>query len=622
MGLTNVINMANSGLWVTQSGLDVVARNIANADSPGYTKKYHNQEGVISGYRHLGVQDLGVTRAVDSYLQMRLRSESAASAHVNIRHQFLQRLDQMFGTPGEPNALDGIVNAFAQSLQQLTTSPDAFESRQAAVTDAQVLAQTLRNLSGEVQGLRQLAEDSLADAVTEVNDALGRLADLNREFLSVSGPHPPADLLDTRDRYLDRLAELLDVRVAESNDGRVRVYTPSGNLLLDGTAVTLEFDRRGSLDAHALYDSDPDKRGVGTIALVADNGYRIDLIQNGVLTAGRIGALIQLRDDILVEAQAQLDELAHGLALAFSSKDVTGTAVTQGAQSGQEIDLTGIQPGNAITLRYEENGTSKTLTIIRVDDTSQLPLSDDVTPDPNDRVLGVDFSSGMANVVSAIQAELGSGFSVSNPSGNVLRILDDGAGNTTDVASLTAVITATSVQDDGLQLPLFTDGSGPDNAYSASLDGGPQKLGFAERITVNAHVVADNELLVRHTTSPLTPIGDPARPLELLDRLTERRLAFSPQSGIGNVKGPYEGPVADFARQVVSYQTGHADRVAREQASQEAVTNVLREKFQADTGVDIDKELADLITLQNAFAANARLIQTVSELMKLIIEIP
>ena len=285
-------------------------------------------------------------------------------------------------------------------------------------------------------------------------------------------------MLDERDKFLSRLASYLEIRVTEQQDGTVNIVSASGNTLLAGDRVNLSFDPRGDITAKSLYDTDPAKRGVGTVQLNASNGYSIDLIQHGILNSGRIGALIDLRDNILTQAQGQLDELAHGMALALSDKQVASEAVTAGAASGFDIDIAGLKSGNAISLSYIEGGTAKSVTIIRVDDASALPLADGLTPDPNDQVIGIDFSGGVAAAAALIDTALGSGVAVSEVGGK-LRILDDGAGGTSDISSLSARITSSVLQNDGLQLALFTDGGSAPGIYSASLDGGDQKLGFA-----------------------------------------------------------------------------------------------------------------------------------------------
>ncbi|WP_204309264.1 hypothetical protein, partial [Enterobacter cloacae] len=90
------------------------------------------------------------------------------------------------------------------------------------------------------------------------------------------------------------------------------------------------------------------------------------------------------------------------------------------------LDLSGLQNGNVINVTYTEvaTGTQRKLSIVRVDDPSVLPLSNNATTDPNDQVIGIDFSGGMASVVSQLNAALGiNGLSFANPSGSTLRIL-------------------------------------------------------------------------------------------------------------------------------------------------------------------------------------------------------
>ncbi len=617
MGLSSVLNIATSGLGITQSSLDVVARNIANADTAGYSSKTLAQENIISGNISLGVRGLDLRRNVDQFIQSQLRTESAALGDVEVRANFLTQVDQMLGEPGGPTGLDTMLNQLVQSLQELTTSPDNFSVRASVVSDAQVMAQQLRQLSLDVQAMRQQAEDSLAVAVDEVNVALRQLETINQTLATQgSGQVPPADLLDERDKFIDQISRHLDIRVSEEADGTASIFTRSGNALLQGQAVQLSFDHHGNITPQALYSDVAADRGVGTVSLTSTNGYSIDLIRNGILDSGRIGGLIEMRDVTLVELQAQLDELAHSLATSLSSKTVASTAAPAGPPDGLDIETSGLLSGNTITVNYTQNGTPGTLTIIRVEDASELPLSNDVTPDANDNVVGVSFTGGVGAAATALNTAfsgLGLALVASNPSGTTLRIVDDGGAATSDVTAMSAKVTSTATQDDGNQLPLFVDGNAS-TAYSASLDSGGQKLGFASRISVNSLVVQDNELLVRGASSPQTPLGDTARPLEILDRLTNQSFDFSPASGVGTTTRPYSGTVVDFTQRIISYQTGRADQAAREMTAQDVVVTALQERFQSDIGVDINHELSQLIRLQNSFAANARIIQMADEL--------
>ena len=618
MGLSSILNIATSGLGITQASLDVVARNIANSDTPGYSAKTLAQENIISGNLSLGVRELDVRRTVDQFIQAQLRLESAALGDVEVRNDFLTQIDQLFGSPGGPNGLDTILNQFVQSLQELTASSDNFSVRAQVVSDAQLMAQQLRQLSADVQVMRQLAEDSLADAIEEVNEALSQLETINQTLGSHgAGQAPPADLLDERDKFIDQIAQHLDIRIDEDTNGIVSIFTRSGNTLLEGQAIQLNFDHRANITAQALYSDVPADRGVGTVTLSAANGFSIDLIRNGILDSGRIGGLIEMRDQTLVELQAQLDELAHSLATSMSSKTVASTAAPAGPPDGFDIDTAGLLSGNSITVNYTQGGTPQTLTIIRVEDPSELPLSNDVSANPNDTVIGVSFSGGAGAAATALNTALASAgiaLTASNPAGTTLRIVDDGVAGTSDVNGLSATVTSTSVQDDGSQLPLFVDSGQGSLPYSGNLDFGGQKTGFASRIAVNALVVQDNELLVRYATSPQTPLGDATRPLELLDRLSNIAFDFSPASGIGSTQSPFSGSLVSYAQRIISFQTGRADQAAREMAAQDVVVTALRERFSDSTKVDINHELTQLIELQNSFAANARIIQVADEL--------
>src|SRR5690606_35238116 len=138
-------------------------------------------------------------------------------------------------------------------------------------------------------------------------------------------------------------------------------------------------------------------------------GDAIDLLANRSIRSGRIAALVEMRDKVLVEAQTQLDAIAGAMAQALSSQSVAGTPVSSAGLDGFDIDLDGLLAGNSVRLSYTDiaTGEQRVVTFVRVDDPAALPLDDAATADPHDRVFGIDFSGGMAGVAAQISTALG-----------------------------------------------------------------------------------------------------------------------------------------------------------------------------------------------------------------------
>jgi flagellar hook-associated protein 1 FlgK len=617
MGLGQALSSAVSGLHVTQSALSLVAGNIANAQTPGYVKKTATQTATASGDATLGVRLLSINRELDQYLQRQLRTENAGGAYASTRADFFQRLQGVFGQPGADNALTTVFNNFTAAAQTLSTSPDSSSARYGLLTAGQTLAQQLNGMAADIQGLRSDTESSLSDAVIQANNAMRQIADLNRRLaMSNSQDSTAAALRDQRDAFIDQLSQLMDIKVVQTDQNQVSVFTGSGAQLVGGgVTAAMQFDAKGSLSANALWSADPAKRGTGTIILNSGASSTTDLIAAGAFGSGKIGALLEMRDHVLVDAQAQVDQIAAALASALSDRTIAGSAVSAGAQAGFDVDIGSLKAGNTIALSYTDNtGAQRQITIMRVDDPSVLPLSASATPNPNDKVVGVNFSGGMASIIAQLNSALGStGMQFANPAGSTLRVLNGGMGAPITVNALSATSTVTSLTGGSGELPFFLDGNA---SYSGAITAlGNQSVGFAGRITINPALLADPSRLVVYQTSPLTQAADATRPNFLLDRLTNGILDFAPQAGVGTVASPFSGTLTSYMQQMLSQQGEAAATADSLNQGQQVVVNSLQQKFADQSGVNIDEEMANLLKLQTAYGANARVMSAVRDML-------
>jgi flagellar hook-associated protein 1 FlgK len=625
MGLSQALSTAMSGLRATQAALALVSSNVANAETPGYVKKTVNQVAGTTGEFGSSVLINGVNRQLDQYLQTQLRTENSGASYADIRSTYLANLQNVYGNPDDSGTIENAFSTLLTAMQGLSTSPDSQSARIGAVAAAQAMAQQLNSTTQGIQSLRANAETGINDSVITANNAMAQIAAINIKLQNNGQTDAStASLLDQRDVYIDQLSQLMDIRTVTNDLNQVTVFTNSGVQLVGTEASKLSFNPQGTITPNTLYNTDPTKSNVGTITINFPHGGSYDMVSTNSIRSGKIAAYLELRDKTLVQAQAQVDQFAASMSSALSDKTTAGTAApgSVAPQAGFDLDLTGLQSGNVIHVTYKDNTTGVThnLSIVRVDDPTVLPLSKNATLDPNDEVLGVNFSAGMGSVLSQLNAALGTtaNLQFSNPSGSTLRVLDDGAPNRSDVLAASVTTTMTSLTSGNVQLPLFTDNGAP---YGGAITAnGSQQVGFAARISVNTALLGDPSRTIIYSTNPLTASGDTSRSDFILTQLSTGSYRYSPQTGIGTTGAPFTGTLTNFARQFISQQ-GEAATAAKQLADgQDVVLNTLQNKVSATSGVNIDDEMAHLLALQNAYSANARVMSSIKQMYDTLIQ--
>jgi flagellar hook-associated protein 1 FlgK len=617
MGLSQALSTAMSGLRATQASLALVSSNVANAESPGYVRKTLNQITGTTGDFGSSVRINGVNRELDTYLQTQIRTEMSGASYADIRSTYLANLQTVYGNPDSSGTLEDAFNTLTTAVQALSTSPDSQSARIGVVNAAQSMAQQLNAMTQGIQALRANAETGINDSVITANNAMAQIANINNQLQNNGRTDAStASLLDQRDQYIDQLSQLMDIRVVTNDLNQATVFTNSGVQLVGTEAAKLTFNAQGTMTPNTLYNPDPAKNNVGTITIGFPHGGSYDMVATGAIRSGKIAAYLELRDNSLVKAQAQIDQFAASLSSAMTDKTTDGASASAGAATGFDLDLSGLQAGNVVHVTYKDNisGVTHNLSIMRVNDPSVLPLGNSATVDPNDEVLGIDFSGGMASVVSQLNAALGAtaNLQFSNPAGSTLRVLDDGATGRSDVTAASVTTTIASLTSGNAQLPLFTD-SGV--SYSGAFtQAGSQQTGFAGRITVNTALLGDPSRAIIYSTNPQTAAGDTTRSDFILKQLTTASFSYSPQTGIGTTGVPFTGSLLNFTKQFIGMQ-GEAATAAKQLADgQDVVLNTLQNKMQATSGVNIDDEMAHLLALQSAYAANARVMSTVKDM--------
>jgi flagellar hook-associated protein 1 FlgK len=584
MSIGLALNNAMSGLRTTQTALAITAANVSNAQTPGYIRKSISYQATAAGDTGGGVRVVAINRELDLYVQRQLRVELSGGSYATVRADFFQRLQSLYGQPGSDSSLETLFNNFTNAVQTLITSPESSSARSGVLSAAQVLAQNLNGLTTDIQGLRADAEGGIADAVGVANIAIEKIASINGQLKDATARNAgEAALLDQRDFYINQLAELMDIRVIAGDNNHLNVFTTSGIQLVGADPSRLVLTPTGTMMPSTQWSHDQSENTAGTLMLVSPSGSAIDLIATKGIRSGEIAAYLELRDEILVQAQNQLDALASAMSSALSDVTTAGSPATVGPQAGFDVDSAGMLSGNSFSLTFFDRMTNQEhrYTLVRVDDPTALPLSDSFTIDPNDKVIGLDFSGGLASVVSQLNTAFDGRLTFANPAGTTLRVLDDGTPNRTDVTAFSVTKTATMLTGGGPALPLFTDGG---TFFSGAVtSSGHQSIGFAGRIAVNLALIADPSKLVAFDGNAMS--GDPTRPNFIYDRLTQTATGYPSNTGIGSSDSPFNGSLPAYLRQLLSSQGEAAATSEGLAAGQSIVVNALKQRFDDSAGV-------------------------------------
>jgi flagellar hook-associated protein 1 FlgK len=264
---------------------------------------------------------------------------------------------------------------------------------------------------------------------------------------------------------------------------------------------------------------------------------------------------------------------------------------------------------------------SHNISIVRVDDPSVLPLPNSTTADSTDQVVGVNFAGGTlstSSVISQLNTALGgTALQFSNPSGNTLQVLNNVSGSIT-VNSLSQGATMSSLTSGNPALPIFMDGT---NLYTGAITAnGLQELGYAQRISVNNALLSNPGDLVTFSTSPATPAGDSTRPTFLANQMSQATYIYSPTTGIGSTSQPLSGTLSSYVGEVLTQQGQAASNASSLKSGQDIVVNGLQQRMNTTSGVNVDQEMTNLITLQNSYAANARVFSTVQQMFQTLLQ--
>lgn len=342
----STIGNALSGLKAAQGSINVIADNIANAGTPGYTRKTLPQETRINEIGEgFGIKLNEIIRKVDMTLVRDMFNQNSLTQYYSTREDYLSRLQAFHGASETENAISSELQRLNDAFTELTVTPEDLGLLRTVLTQAKSTAAKFNDLSNTLTQLRNDTQAETKVTVERVNALLENVHNLNVQINSqFSSGRSTANLKDKMDEVLKELSEYMDIKFYGIENDQTVVMTDGGITLVDKSPRELIFNPI-PLGAESSYgnanQATLELKGEGGLTAASAN---IDL--TGEEIGGKIGALMELRDTTFPQYQAQLDELAQKTALRFSEQgldlfvDKSG-AVPQSVAPPAPVDYVG-----------------------------------------------------------------------------------------------------------------------------------------------------------------------------------------------------------------------------------------------------------------------------------------
>lgn len=420
MSLILALKGAVSGIRTNQQALSLLTQNITNANSEGYSRQVVTQSQQIIGGVGAGVRIEDVQRAVDQFIMIAARQQSAKVGTQQAKVDYLSSVQFLYGQPGSGNDLKTYADNFFSSLREVSNSPEQTYLRSQAVTNADFFSTQVSTLARSLYQARFDADQEVDQVVDDINNVLDGIAATNaaiKEVKRVGGATGGRlnALYDTRDQQLRELNSYLDVIVIFNEDGTVNISSQNGDLLNENRyhleylpqRRVEEFINDTPLNEIKVTLLDFDGNLTNTSRTLVSGGAAGTVTTE--LNDGRLLGLIEARDIDLPRQIDQLDEFASKL------RDQVNAVHNKGVGFPPPRTLTGTRLISAADERVFAGNTR----IAALDSTGK-PIASPYASEDFLRPLEIDFStvygpSGAGSPTTAdIMREINSYFTHAN----------------------------------------------------------------------------------------------------------------------------------------------------------------------------------------------------------------
>lgn len=341
-----------------QRALETTSHNIANANTPGYSRQVVELSSRIGGgannvYVGGGTQVSTIKRIYDTLLAEQVRTSTTGQARLDTLNSLASRIDVLLADAD--TGLGTGLQSFFNGVQDLANDPSSIPTRQALLGEAEGIASRFQSLDGRLGELDSEVNERLQLAVADINRLSSGIADVNDKIAVAGRGAQPNDLLDHRDRLVMELSQIISVDTTLQDDGTMNVFVGSGQSLVIGTEA-----RQLGVRASGF---DPTRMTVVYEGVVGPTAL------DSSLSGGKLGGLLDFRANMLDPARQSLGQTAIAFAARFNEQHAAGMDL-RGNRGG---DFFSIDPPSIL---YHGANMGSGTAVAAVDDIGSLSGAD------------------------------------------------------------------------------------------------------------------------------------------------------------------------------------------------------------------------------------------------------
>jgi flagellar hook-associated protein 1 FlgK len=357
----SLLNVGARALLTNQVALQTTGNNIANVNTPGYsrqTAQLVTVQGQYTGGGYIG-QGVAVQTILRNYNELLTRQAAMAGSTQAADQARSDKLNQLQDTfSGGDSGLGAAITDMMNALADVASSPTDLTARTVALTRMDEMAGRMRSAAGQIDDLQYTVNEQLKNDVTKINDLATSIAGVNEQIARARGNgQTPNDLLDQRDQLIRELNQYIQTTQVPADDGTVGLFVAGSQpLVLGTTATALSVDESKQFPGSGQMSLYFNRAGATPIELNTD-----------MLGGGEVAGLMRFSNSDLAEARNLLGRMAQAIGM------------TMNAQNNLGLTLSGSQGGNLFAVPTSSPGYTNSATAagtVTYADATQFAASD------------------------------------------------------------------------------------------------------------------------------------------------------------------------------------------------------------------------------------------------------